>query len=94
MINSKTAALHRSAPLPPGVTCRRCRMSFRVGAPADSRHNSDITICAERGCGVPFWHRAAFRDAKPKFARVGVYPADVVAHRAAWVSDIEAGEAA
>tara|TARA_R110000744_G_scaffold5383_1_gene19010 strand:+ start:711 stop:1151 length:441 start_codon:yes stop_codon:yes gene_type:complete len=70
------------------VTCRRCRMSFRAAAPANS-HNGDITICAEAGCSVPFWHRGAWRGP----AKVGVYPADVVAHRDSWLSDIEAEDA-
>ena len=87
MTNSETAALTE-------VTCRRCRMSFRAAAPADSRH-SGVTICAEPGCSVSFWHLVPSRaPGVPYRAQVSVYPVDVVAHRAAWLADIEAGDAA
>ena len=99
MTDSKTATLHCSVT---EVTCRRCRMSFRAAAPdglewapPGKKRRSSVTFCAEPGCSVPFWHRMC----KPgpeggRRAQVGVYPADVVAHRASWLSDIEAGDAA
>jgi hypothetical protein len=90
MIDSKTPTLHCSVT---EVTCRRCRMSFRAAAPADSRH-SGVTFCAAPGCSVPFWHMVPSPGpGVPCRAQVGVYPADVVAHRASWLSDIEAGDA-
>jgi hypothetical protein len=95
MTDSKTPTLHCSVT---EVTCRRCGMSFRVSAPdglgwaprGEKRRSSGTTICAEPGCSVPFWHRSA----RVGPTKVGVYPADVVAHRASWLSDIEAGDAA
>jgi len=99
MTDSETAALHCSVT---EVTCRRCRMSFRAAAPdglgwaprGEKRRSSGTTICTEPGCSVPFWHRVHDGPGVPRAAQVGVYPADVVAHRAAWVSDIDAGVAA
>jgi len=95
MTNSETNALPCSVT---EVTCRRCRMSFRAAAPDSSewaprgeKRRSSVTFCAEPGCSVPFWHRQHGRNGP---AIVGVYPADVVAHRAAWLADIEAGDAA
>jgi len=95
MTNSETAALHCSVTK---VTCRRCRMNFRAAAPDGSEwaprgepRRSTVTFCTEPGCSVPFWHRQHGHNSP---AIVGVYPVDVVAHGAAWLSDIEAGDAA
>ena len=92
MTNSETNAPHCSVS---EVTCRRCRMSFRAAPPPVTYDSDglrvDVTFCSESDCSVPFWHRTHGRGGP---AIVGVYPADVVAHRAAWLADIEAGDVA